>query len=170
MRAALVLSLLIFVSTKSFSQTPMQVVKADGYAIPLYNFQNIEPILNRNNDTLYVYNFWATWCVPCVEELPAFLQLDSAMHEQPVKVVLVCIDMKSKIETSLIPFLKKRSVKTQVIVLSDPDANSWIDKVSPDWSGSIPATLFVCGKKKTFVEGSLTYPELYKAVLELRKQ
>ncbi len=68
----LLLIALLFVSTKSFSQTPTQVVKADGYAIPLYNFSNIEPDLNRANDTLYVYNFWATLWHSWVEELPVF--------------------------------------------------------------------------------------------------
>ena len=154
----------------SFAQTPMQVVKADGYEIPVYNFNNLEPILNRANDTLYVYNFWATWCIPCVEEMPAFLQLDSAIREQPVKLVLVSMDSKSKLESHLTPFLKKNNVKAQVVVLSDPDANAWIDKVSPDWSGTIPATLFVHGKNKTFMERTFTYPELYQTVLDIKKQ
>ena len=125
----LLLVVLFFVSTNAFfntafAQTPMQVVKADGFTIPVYNFNNLEPILNRANDTLYVYNFWATWCIPCVEEMPAFLQLDSAMREQPVKLVLVSMDSKSKIESNLIPFLTKNNVKAQVLVLSDPDANT----------------------------------------------
>ena len=166
----LLLVVLLFASTKTFSQMPMQVVKTGGFTIPVYNFNNLEPILNRANDTLYIYNFWATWCIPCVEEMPAFLQLDSAMRDQPVKLVLVSMDSKSKIESNLIPFLKKNHVKAQVLVLSDPDANAWINKVSPDWSGTIPATLFVYGKRKTFMEREFTYPELYQAVLDIKKQ
>lgn len=155
---------------KTNAQTPTTVTEAEGYKIPVYDFKNIEPILNRANDTVYVYNFWATWCIPCVEELPNFLKFDSAMHNQPVRVLLVSIDMKSQLKTKLVPFLKSRNITSPVVVLSDPDANAWIDKVDKSWSGSIPATLFVYQGQKHFHEGQLAYDELYETVDSIRKQ
>ena len=152
------------------AQAPLNVIEAEGFKIPVYSFKEIEPILNRANDTVYVYNFWATWCVPCVEELPAFLKFDSAMRHQPVRMLLVSMDMKSALKTKLVPFLKQRSITTPVVVLSDPDANAWIDKVDPSWSGTIPATLFVYKGRKLFHEGQLTYDDLYQTVEAIRKQ
>jgi thiol-disulfide isomerase/thioredoxin len=152
------------------AQAPLNVIEAEGYKIPVYDFKNIEPILNRANDTVYVYNFWATWCAPCVEELPHFLKFDSTMRAQPVRVMLVSIDMKSQLKTNLVPFLKQRNITTPVVVLADPDANAWIDKVDKTWNGSIPATLFVYKGQKHFHESQLTYDELYQTVDTIRKQ
>lgn len=159
------------------AQAPLHVLEAEGYNIPVYNFKGLEPILNRSNDTVYVYNFWATWCIPCVEELPAFLKFDSTMRllpkesfGQPVRVMLVSIDMKSQLKSKLIPFLKTRNITAPVVVLSDPDANVWIDKIDKNWGGTIPATLFVYKGQKTFHEGQLTYDELYQTVDTIRKQ
>lgn len=163
-------AIFLLMFANAFAQKPPAIVEAEGYQIPIYKFKQLEPILNRNSDTIYVYNFWATWCRPCVHEFPVFLQFDSAMHDQPVSVTFISMDAKNKVESDLIPFLKKRNVKTKVVVLNDPDANAWIDKVSKDWGGTIPATLFVYKGQKTFFEQEFTYTELYKTVLNLQQQ
>lgn len=112
-------------------------------------------ILNRENaDTIYVLNFWATWCKPCVEELPFFEQLQSSYKGIPIKVILVSLDMKSKFETSLIPFVQNKKIKSLVVLLADSKTNRWIDKISPEWSGALPATLFIFNKQKLFYEKS----------------
>ena len=102
-------------------------------------FNDFEPHLHLKNDTTYLVNFWASWCTPCVEELPAF-------------------------ETRLIPFLEKNRIKSEVLVLDDPDANKWIDSVDPSWTGSIPATLIYQGEDRTFHEGAYSYDELKQIV------
>lgn len=141
-----------------------QVVEKDGIKIPIFNFEQIEPLLNppRADDTTYIFNFWATYCAPCIKELPHFERINSEYADRKVKVILVSLDFKSQIETGVIPFIIKRELQSKVIVLSDPDANTWIDKVSKSWTGAIPATLFVKGKsdRKEFYEKQFTYDEL----------
>ncbi len=66
----------------------------------------------------------------------------------------------NQIEKQLIPFIKKRNLKPEVIVLSDPDTNTWIPKVDPEWSGAIPATLVYNKNKKLFFEESFDYNKL----------
>ncbi|MCK0188422.1 redoxin domain-containing protein [Arenibacter sp. F20364] len=109
--------------------------------IPIYNtFDRLEPLFHFNNDTTYVINFWATWCKPCIAELPYFEAFNSNQKKEKVKVVLVSLDFPDKIESNLVPFVKKWQLKSEVVVLLDGKYNNWIDKVSPDWSGAIPAT------------------------------
>ncbi len=141
----------------------------DGYSIPVYDFNNFELLLKRSNDTLYIYNFWATWCRPCVEELPDFEYFNSQNRDKSVKIILVSIDMKRTWKNGLTSFLFKNNIQNDVVVLDDVDANSWISKVNASWDGAIPATLFVFGDKKVFHHGKLTKEELHQLVDDIRK-
>jgi thiol-disulfide isomerase/thioredoxin len=129
-------------------------------AIEIYNFRDLEPLLNKDNDTTYIIHFWATWCVPCIKELPAFDKIAGTYAGQKVKIILVSLDFVRQIDDRLIPFIKNNSIKSEVIVLDDPNQNYWINKVNPDWTGSIPATLIYKGESRMFFERSLTYKEI----------
>jgi hypothetical protein len=96
--------------------------------------------------------------------LPYFEKLNKEYANHPVKVYLVSLDFPNKHEELLLPYLEKNDIQSQVIHLTDTDANSWIDKVSPLWSGAIPATLFYKGNSAEFHETTLTYEELKNIV------
>ncbi|MCW2119707.1 TlpA family protein disulfide reductase [Flavobacterium sp. 7A] len=123
------------------------------------NYQALENEILSNKNTTYVVNFWATWCAPCVKELPYFEQLNT--EDKAVKVVLVSLDFKDQIQSRLIPFLKRKKVQSEVVVLTDKNYNNWLEKVDRNWSGSIPATLIIQGEKRVFVERDFaTFKEL----------
>ena len=133
--------------------------------IQVLTFEKFTPILHQNNDTVYVINFWATWCRPCVAELPHFEKLNSEYSYKAVKVILVSLDFADDIETRLKPFINKRNIKSQVILLNETDPNNFIDKVSTKWSGAIPASYIYKGSEAEFFEKSFTYEEL-KSIVE----
>ena len=62
--------------------------------IPFIKADQIGRWKNADSDTVYVLNFWATWCAPCVEELPSFEKLNKAYAGKPVKEVLINTDFK----------------------------------------------------------------------------
>lgn len=132
--------------------------------IPEVNFDELEPLLNKDNDTTYVVNFWATWCKPCVEEMPEFLEVASQMKTEKVKFIFVSLDFPNQKESRLIPFVESQGINEQVILLNDPASNQWIDKVDPQWSGAIPATLIYKGDDKSFMEKSLSKSELREII------
>ncbi len=105
-----------------------------------------------NKDTTYIVNFWATWCVPCVKELPYFEELNNKYANKKVKICLVSLDFPENVESRLVPFINKKNIKNNVVLLADSKTNVWIDKVDPSWSGSIPITLFLRGETKNFYE------------------
>ena len=121
--------------------------------LTLYDtFESFEHVLNQKTDTTYIVNFWATWCAPCIKELPYFEALNEVYKDQKVKVVLVSLDFDKYIDKSLIPFLNKRKIKSEVVVLLDGKTSKWIDKVDPRWSGAIPITIFYNKEEKLFFE------------------
>lgn len=127
------------------------------------NYATLEKEIFSDKNTIYVINFWATWCAPCVKELPHFEQLNS--ENKNIKVVLVSLDFKNQFESKLLPFLKKKSIKSEVVLLTDKDYNTWLPMVDKDWSGSIPATLIIKNGKKVFVEKMFSsYQELNEYV------
>ncbi len=111
-----------------------------------------EILTNISADTTYVVNFWATWCGPCIKELPYFEELNALYSNQAFKQILVSLDDPKKLESKVIPFLTKNKIKSKVVLLADGKANNWIDKVDPSWSGAIPITLILKGDKKLFFE------------------
>lgn len=132
--------------------------------IPQMDFDSFEPLLHKANDTLYVINFWATWCKPCVKELPYFEKLNEEYRNEKVKVILVSLDFPDRLESLIMPFVMENNIKSQVIHLTDVNANKWIDNVSPEWSGAIPATIIYKGNQREFTEGSMTFEELKNIV------
>ncbi len=126
----------------------------------IYNFDEFQPTLLQDNDTVYVINFWATWCRPCVEELPYFEQLNENYSDQKVKVILVSLDFFEDLNSRLIPFLEKRNIKSKVILLNESNPNDYVDKISPEWSGAIPATLIYKASESDFFEMNFKYEEL----------
>jgi thiol-disulfide isomerase/thioredoxin len=106
------------------------------------NHQKLLARIHLTNDTLYVVNFWATWCKPCVEELPFLLTSADDMSGMPIKFLFISLDFSNQIETKLLPFIKTRNIKEEIIALTDQNSNAWIDAFSPEWDGAIPATFF----------------------------
>ncbi len=124
--------------------------------------QWIDEINASKGDTLYIVNFWATWCKPCVEELPYFEQLADSCANKKVKIFLVTTDMRKDIATRVTDFIKAKKLTQQVVFINEVNADKWINKVSEEWSGAIPATLMVKGDigYRHFKEGELTFEEL----------
>ncbi len=134
--------------------------------VPVVDFEGFQPYLQKNTDTTYVVNFWATWCKPCVKELPAFEKLNRVYGDRKVKVLLVSLDFIKYYDTKLIPFINEKNLESDILLLNDPRSNRWIDKVSPKWSGAIPATVIYRGDKRSFYEKSFTYEELENELLK----
>ena len=78
--------------------------------IPILRFEGVQPFLEKENDTTYLINFWATWCKPCVEELPFIEQIHSDDFDDPVQVILISLDFRNQLESKLIPFIEEHQI------------------------------------------------------------
>ena len=87
--------------------------------IEIVDFDGLYSKIDLSVDKTYVINFWATWCAPCVKELPHFEEVNKELKDKNTEVILVSLDFPSQIESKLIPYLKKNQIKSRVILLDD---------------------------------------------------
>lgn len=132
----------------------------------IVNFEEFQPYLTNTSDTTYIINFWATWCKPCVEELPYFESVTRDFAQKPVKVLLVSMDFENQIEKRVVPFIEEEKIASEVVVLVEPNANAWIDKVDPRWSGAIPATIIYRSDQRSFYGDQFASYEELKSIIE----
>ncbi len=147
---------------------PQEVVSADGITVPVFKFSELSSNLHSAGDTTYVINFWATWCKPCIEELPDFLKVRDELKNEQVVFLFVNLDFRRNLETVVIPFLKSNRLTENVAMLHDPQANEWIDQVDTEWSGAIPATLIFRKESRVFIEKALSYYELLSIIQTIK--
>lgn len=124
---------------------------------------------NKINDTLYVVNFWATWCKPCVMEMPYFEEAARKFSSEKVKIMYVSLN-SVKEKASVTFFIEAKKIQNRVLLLNDPNPNNWINKIDPSWTGAIPATvMYKNGKKVFFKEGGFTQEEINSTITNKNK-
>lgn len=137
--------------------------------LEVYDFNGFQKFLQKKDDKIYVVNFWATWCAPCIKELPYFEKLNQEYKDKNVEVLLVSLDFPHLYDSKLKPFISDKKLQSKVVALNDVDMNTWIPKVDENWSGSIPATVIYKNDSSKFFEQSFTYETLETEVKQFLK-
>lgn len=137
-------------------------ISAFAQKVDVIKFHELDELISSAEADIQLINFWATWCKPCIQEIPYFEAVGKKYEDQNVKVLLVTLDFVEDLEKKVIPFVQKRALTSEVRLLDETDFNAFIDKIDPSWSGAIPATLLINnlnGKtafyEKAFKEGEL---------------
>lgn len=135
-------------------------------SVPDVTLADLERRFAAGSDTVFVVNFWATWCRPCVVELPAFdhLARTSGSYQRPIKVLLVSLDAARDRTAKLEPFVRKRGMACEVVRLNEVAPHLWIDRVDSTWQGSLPATWIVARNRRVLFEREFTQRELLDTV------
>jgi thiol-disulfide isomerase/thioredoxin len=122
-------------------------------------FDHLQARFDTELDQLWVVNFWATSCAPCIKELPLFQQLEKDNKE--AKILLVSLDKAKDLGSRIYPFVQKHGITPEVIVLGDQNYSYWTEKIDPSWYGALPATIIFKGNQRTFRFGEYeSYEEL----------
>ena len=135
--------------------------------VKVVKFDQMDEVMKKENEKLKVYNFWATWCKPCIIEMPYFEEMANE-NKETVQMNFISLDYADQVDSKVKPFLEKKEIKSLVYLIDDLDYNSWIDRVDPRWTGAIPATIFVKPDgEKIFYEKEFKKEELKEIVKNL---
>lgn len=135
----------------------------------LVKLDKLQQLIQSEKEQVQVINFWATWCAPCLKELPLLEKLGS--DRKDIRVRLVSMDMDLDPNPDKVrSFVVRKKIRSQVLILDERNPNAWIDKLDKNWSGALPATLVVNNKngKRRFVEKELHEGDLEKLIAEVQ--
>ena len=126
-------------------------------SIPKWKITDLEEYIARS-DTPVIVNFWATYCVPCIKEIPYFQEVVKQYEEKGVKLLLVSLDFRESFPEKISSFADKRKFTSPIVWLDETDADYFCPKVDSTWSGVMPATLFINNKKgyRSFFEEEMS--------------
>ncbi|MEJ7588802.1 MAG: redoxin domain-containing protein [Ferruginibacter sp.] len=102
----------------------------------------IRDLLKNNTDKLRLINVWATWCGPCVNELPAFVTINRMYRQRDFEFITISADYPEKKEKVLKALKGLQMANTNYLFSSD-DKYKLIEAVDPKWSGALPYTILV---------------------------
>jgi len=145
-------------------------MRAVGQEIPRWKLADLENIIHSSDQPL-ILNFWATFCKPCLEELPYFQELSAQYKDSGLKLVLVSLDLPedyNKIKS----FAEKHHINATIVYLDETNADLFCPVVDKDWSGSIPASLFISHKNnyRKFFEAKISKAKLDTEVRSMMKK
>jgi len=135
--------------------------------IPAWKLKDLQAAMQSDKPT--VLNFWATFCKPCIEEMPHFQEMAKKYKDKGVEVIFVNLDAKELYPQKLQAFLTKRKITGNITFLDETNADLFCPVVDEKWSGAIPATVFINNKKgyKKFFEEQMTKEQLEKEIKAL---
>lgn len=144
------------------------VMALQAQQIPILKMTDVVHSFSTKNDTTYVINFWATFCKPCVAEIPDFIKITNKYKTKKVKLLLVSVDLPLFYPNKIAAFAKKNNFNTNIAWLNETNADYFCPMIDSSWSGAIPATIIVNSKTgyKKFWEAEITAANFEK---ELKK-
>ena len=97
----------------------------------------------KESKTPLIVNFWATFCVPCLQEIPYFQEITGQYKAKDVSIVFVSLDMKEAYPVKVNEMAKKLNLVYPVVWLNETNADYFCPQIDTTWSGGMPSSLFV---------------------------
>ncbi|MFC3157540.1 AhpC/TSA family protein [Chryseobacterium arachidis] len=134
--------------------------------LPLVSPSAATAFLGKKNDTLYVTNFFATWCGPCVKEIPHFKNKIEELKGKPVKITFVSLDQKDIWTTEVPRFTQEHGIQDYTVLLDGQllDHNFFASNFKEWDGGAIPFTFMRKGDKTDETLGMISEEQLNEKI------
>jgi thiol-disulfide isomerase/thioredoxin len=141
---------------------------ANAQTIPRWKIATLTDYIKNSKEPLIV-NFWATYCLPCIKEIPYFQQLAKKYEQQGVRLLLVSLDFEESYPERIKNFSVKMKYTAPVVWLDETNADEFCPRIDPKWSGVMPATLLINNATgyRYFVQDEISQEKLEAAILSM---
>ena len=122
-----------------------------------------------------IINMWATWCKPCIGEIPYFIEevknYNASAPADSISLLLVSLDFKEAFPTEIETFARQRKFTVPIAWLDETNADYFCPKLDAKWQGAIPATLFINNKTgyRKFFEEKISHETLKQEIMAILK-
>ena len=144
------------------------IISSYAQSIPKWKITDVEEYIKKS-ETPVIVNFWATYCIPCIEEIPYFQELVKKYENKGVKLLLISLDFEDFYPSRIKKFADKQKFTAPIVWLDETNADYFCPKIDSAWSGVMPATLFVNNKSgfRSFFEEQIPREHLEAEILKL---
>ena len=144
------------------------LTSANAQEIKKWKLQDLVAAI-KNSDKPTIINFWATFCKPCIEELPYFQETAKKYDSAGIQLILVSLDLPQAYPKKISAFAIRNKIKAPIAFLDETNADLFCPKVDQNWSSAIPASLFVNNKTgyKKFFEDQLSKEQVEKEIISM---
>jgi peroxiredoxin len=104
--------------------------------------EGLKQLLKNDTKKLRLINVWATWCGPCVAEIPDFLNINRMYRHRDFEFVTISADKPDKKDKALAT-LKRLQASSKNYIYNSDDIYKLIELIDPKWQGALPYTLLV---------------------------
>jgi len=147
-------------SLKKWQQEPVTIQDLDE--------KELVKLAQNDSEELLLINVWATWCVPCMAELPEFVTIRNMYRTRKFRLVTICMDEPGQKEAAL-KVLKERYVSSTNYFLTIADRDRFADLLDKDWAGPVPYTLLIApgGKVAYRHDGPIDPLKVKRAIVDV---
>jgi len=151
------------------SVTALEIEVDTSKLASLSEYKEFEDLMANEKGNVVLVNLWATWCKPCVKEMPMLEKLHQNYKGKGVKVVTLSIDEVSKADSLVVPFWQEMNFSMDNYLIAHQDPGAFINKIDPLWIGLIPTSFIFDGegKKIETITGTMSYKGFEKKMLNV---
>lgn len=127
---------------REWAKQELEEWKTEEVTLESINEAGIKELLKNNTKKVRLINVWATWCGPCVNELPEFVKINHMYKNRDFEFITISADKPDKKERAL-EILKKKYVSATNYIFDSDDTYKLIEAIDPKWQGALPYTLII---------------------------
>ena len=136
--------------------------------IPKWKITKLQSYIKESKSPIII-TFWATYCKPCVQELPYFQELVKKYESAGIKLLLVSLDFEQFYPEKIKRFADKQKYTAPIVWLNESNADYFCPKIDSSWTGVMPATVLVNNKTgyRNFFEAQISKEKMEMEIKKL---